>query len=45
VKVYGEYSPEERLEAVRQLAALSLPVGTPRQLADESVPEPDDLLP
>lgn len=42
---YGLVSEEERLEAVRELEALSLPVGEPEDLERESVPEPDDLLP
>lgn len=42
---YQDPTVDERLEAVRALAALSLPVGTPEQLAAESVPRPEDLLP
>ena len=42
---YGLVSEEERLEAVRELEALSLPVGEPEELERESVPDPDDLLP
>lgn len=36
---------EDRLEAVRSLAALALPVADPATLARESVPGADDLLP
>lgn len=42
---YGLVSEEERLEAVRELEALSLPVGEPEDLERESVPDPDELLP
>ncbi len=42
---YGFSSKESRLEAVDRLASLSLPVGTPQQMADESVPRAEDLLP
>lgn len=42
---YASITPEEREEAVRDLAALSLPVGTPNEMKKESLPEPDDLLP
>lgn len=42
---YGLVSPEERLAAVREVAALSLPVGDVERLTEESVPHPDDLLP
>lgn len=44
-KQYGLATVEERLEAVDALAALSLPVGSPEEMARESVPDPDDLLP
>jgi predicted transcriptional regulator len=36
---YGSPSAEARLEAVRQLAALSLPVGDPGTMTRESVPD------
>lgn len=42
---YGMASEEERLEAVRELEALELPVGEPEDLERESVPDPDALLP
>jgi predicted DNA-binding protein len=45
---YGRYnalSTEARLEAVRRLASLSLPVGDPAEMERESVPSPDELLP
>ncbi len=42
---YGDLSLEERLEAVRDLANLMLPTGSPEQLKRESVPTVDDLLP
>ncbi len=44
-KQYGLASVEERLAAVGALAALDLPVGSPEQMARESVPNPEDLLP
>ncbi|MBV8199308.1 MAG: hypothetical protein JOZ15_01670 [Acidobacteria bacterium] len=42
---YGIVSKESRLEAVRDLEALSLPVGDPEQIEKESVPGPEELLP
>lgn len=42
---YGEPSAEERLDAVRQLSRLGLPVGSIRRMKRESVPDPADLLP
>jgi hypothetical protein len=42
---YGRVSAETRLEAVRQLAAMSLPVGDPGTMKQESVPRAEDLLP
>ena len=42
---YGVASREERLAAVRRLAAMNLPVGTPSQIKAESVPHPDELMP
>lgn len=34
---------EGRVEAVRQLGELSLPVGTPQEIERESIPNPEDL--
>jgi hypothetical protein len=34
---------ESRLAAVRELAAMSLPVGNPEQMERESVPAPESL--
>lgn len=42
---YGFTDPERRLEAVFKLATLSLPVGTPRELKEQSVPSADELMP
>ncbi len=42
---YGIVSRESRLAAVKELEAMSLPVGEPEQLERESVPDPKDLLP
>jgi hypothetical protein len=42
---YGGVPEEERIDAVRELATLSLPVATPQVLERESVPRPEDLLP
>ena len=42
---YGLATPEERLAAVKTLASLDLPVGTPQEMAQESVPTPDELMP
>lgn len=42
---YGIASQEDRLEAVRALSGLDLPVGTPGAMKRESVPPPDELLP
>ena len=44
-KQYSLVSREGRIEAVRALAALSLPVGECREMKEESVPQPDRLLP
>lgn len=42
---YRLYSVEDRVRAVRELARMSLPVGTPEEMERESVPDPDDLMP
>ena len=42
---YGHVSSEDRVRAVHELRRLSLPVGSPRKMKRESVPEPGDLLP
>lgn len=42
---YGLVSEDERLEAVRRLGELSLPVGEVGAMLRESVPDPEDLLP
>jgi hypothetical protein len=42
---YGLVSAETRLEAVRRLAAMSLPVGDSDAMKRESVPRAEDLLP
>ena len=38
-------SKEEKLAAVGSLAALRLPVGSPRQMKRQAVPEPEEILP
>ncbi len=40
-----EPAPHARLEAVKALAALRLPAGDIRDMENESVPAPEDLLP
>jgi hypothetical protein len=40
---YGLTSMDERLAAVRELASLSLPVGTPAEMKAESVDDGEDL--
>lgn len=42
---YDLRSPEDRLAAVEELAALELPVDTPAAMEREALPDPDDLLP
>lgn len=42
---YGDLTTEERLQAVRDIARISLPTGSPAQMKRQSTPHPDDLLP
>jgi hypothetical protein len=42
---YGIVGRESRISAVKELAAMSLPVGEPEQMERESVPRHEDLLP
>ena len=42
---YGSASREEKLAAVRKLAALRLPVSDPRKMKRESVPNAKELAP
>ncbi len=42
---YGHVSGEDRLRAVDQLRRLSLPVGSPRTMKRESVPQARAMLP
>ncbi len=42
---YGLATVEERLAAVEALAGLDLPVGTPQEMARQSVPAPEELMP
>ena len=42
---YGYASPEDRVSAVEALQSLALPVRSPRQMKQESVVAPLDLLP
>ena len=42
---YGLATVEERLAAVEALAGLDLPVGTPEEMARESVPTLEELMP
>ena len=43
-KQYGIVSREDRLAAVRKLAALELPVGDPGEMKLESAPDPEEVL-
>jgi predicted DNA-binding protein len=42
---YGLVPREERVSAVEELAALSLPVAEPAVLERQSMPGPEDLMP
>ena len=42
---YGRFSTESRLEAVRELAELSLPVADIRTMKEQSVPSAEALCP
>jgi predicted DNA-binding protein len=42
---YGVVGGHDQMAAVNALASLRLPVGTPAAMKQESVPEPDLLLP
>ena len=44
-KQYGTVSKEERLDAVRELCRLKLPVGTVARMKRESIADPASLLP
>ncbi len=44
-KQYGLFSEEERLDALRGLASLALPVADPATMKAESSPSAEDLLP
>ena len=44
-KQYGSIPKEERLRAVEELCRLSLPVGAVAEMKQESVSDPDALLP
>jgi hypothetical protein len=41
---YGLFPGEERLAAVDELAGLALPVGSPQEMENESVPAPEEIL-
>ena len=41
---YGLGGSDDRMEAVRGLAALALPVGSPEEMKRESVPAPEEIL-
>jgi len=45
VRQYGIATAEERLEAVRALAALGLPVAEPGEMKRQSVPTVESLAP
>jgi hypothetical protein len=41
---YGKLSGEETIAAAKELAGLSLPVGSPAEMKQESVPKTEELL-
>lgn len=45
VHQYGLIGEEERVEAVRRLSELALPVADPRTMKRQSTADPEDLLP
>jgi predicted DNA-binding protein len=45
VAQYGLVDADARVAAAAALSALSLPVGSPREMKDESVPSASDLMP
>jgi predicted DNA-binding protein len=44
-KQYAQPSTKDRLSAVNRLAALRLPVSTPRKMKRQSVLAPEEILP
>ena len=44
-KQYALPTREEKLAAVRELAAMRLPVASPRRMKQESVPRPEEIAP
>jgi predicted DNA-binding protein len=42
---YGLVGAEDRLEAVRELSRLSLPVADTRTMKEQSLPDASDILP
>jgi hypothetical protein len=44
-KQYGLFSEEERLDALRTLSELALPVADPATMKEQSSPRAEDLLP
>ena len=42
---YGRSSEGSRLDAVRQLSALALPVADTRTMKEQSIPGPDEICP
>jgi hypothetical protein len=45
IRQYGIATSEERLEAVRALAALGLPVAEPDEMKQQAVPSAESLVP